>query len=164
MKRKHIAKRGAEQRERQLFLGRKGIIVGGHVAVIPLWGRDRAARVPKAQAWFSRSVGSRRSRIHHRQWKTAEKSRTFVSYILRLVKACAVWWYKLSACFSEHIFDQRDRQLVSRVTACLNIRDHVSMKTGRRNQVQNRPIQCSAQSELAHLSQARVVQFYMRRS
>jgi hypothetical protein len=128
MKGKHIAERGAE-----------------------------AAKSPKAQAQFLRPVGSKRSRTRHRQRQTPAKSRTFVSYIWRFVKAYAILWQKLSACFSEYTFDQRDRVLVSRVATHFNIRDRVSVETGRLNQVPNRPIQCSTRlSELVHLSQARI--------
>lgn len=155
MKGKDITKRSAEQRGRQRFLGRKGIIVSGHLAAIASWSRDQAAEAPKAQTWFLRPVGSRRSRTSHRQRQTAAKSITFVPCIRRFMKAYALLWQKLSACFS----DRRDRVPVSRVTAHFNIRDCVSMKTGRLSPVANRPIQCSPRSELVHLSQTRVDNF-----
>ena len=66
-----------------------------------------------------------------------------MSGIRRLLKAYAILWQKLYACFSEHTFDQGNQVLVSRVAAHLDIRDRVSMKTGRLSQVPNRPIQRS---------------------
>jgi hypothetical protein len=57
------------------------------------------------------------------------------------MKAYAILWQKLYARFSEHTLDQGDRVLVSRVATDLDIRDRVSMKTGRLSQVPNRPIQ-----------------------
>ena len=59
------------------------------------------------------------------------------------MKAYAILWQKLYARFSEHTFDQGNRVLVSRVATHLDIRDRVSMKTGRLSQVPNRPIQRS---------------------
>ena len=79
-----------------------------------------------------------------------------MSGIRRLLKAYAVLWQKFYARFSEHTFDQGNRVLVSRVATDLDIRDRVSMKTGRLSQVPNRPVQRSTPSELVHLSQARI--------
>ena len=80
MKGKDITKRGAEQRGRQRFLGRKGIIVSGHLAAIASWSRDQAAESSTAQTWFLRPVGSRCSRTSHRQRQTAAKSKTFMPW------------------------------------------------------------------------------------
>src|ERR1700691_2293967 len=64
--------------------------------------------------------------------------------IRSFMKAYAILWQKLYAGFSEHTFNQGGRVLVSRVATDLDIRNRVSMKTGRLSQVPNRPIQRSA--------------------
>ena len=64
--------------------------------------------------------------------------------IRNFMKAYAILWQKLYARFSEHTFNQGGRVLVSRVATDLDIRNRVSMKTGRLSQVPNRPIQRSA--------------------
>src|ERR1700733_12247267 len=63
--------------------------------------------------------------------------------IRSFMKAYAILWQKLYAGFSDHTFNQGGRVLVSRVATDLDIRNRVSMKTGRLSQVPNRPIQRS---------------------
>ena len=105
--------------------------------------RAHAAQSPTAQALLLRPIRGKYSRASHKQRQTAAKLPTLMSGIQRLLKAYAILWQKLYACFSEHTFDQGNRVLVSRVAAHLDIRDRVSMKTGRLSQVPNRPIQRS---------------------
>ena len=104
--------------------------------------RAHAAKSPTAAARRLRPIRGKSSRASHKQQQTAAKLPT-LSCIRRLLKAYAILWQKLHACFSEHPFDQANRVLVSRVAAHLDIRDRVSMKTGRLSQVPNRPIQRS---------------------
>jgi hypothetical protein len=54
------------------------------------------------------------------------------------MKAQAILWQKLYACFSKYTVDQVTRVLVPRVATDLDIRDRVSMKTGRLSHVPNR--------------------------
>jgi hypothetical protein len=114
----------------------------------PLWegGHSRAqpAKSPTAQALLLRPIRGEHSRPSHKQRQTAAKLPTLMSGIRRFLKAYAILWQKLYACFSEHTFNQGNRVLVSRVATDLNIRDRVSMKTGRLSQVPKRPIQRSA--------------------
>ena len=105
--------------------------------------RAHAAKSPTAQALFLRPIRGKYSRASHKQRQTAAKLPTLMSGIRRLMKAHAILWQKLYARFSEHTFDQGNRVLVSRVATHLDIRDRVSMKTGRLSQVPNRPIQRS---------------------
>ena len=116
--------------------------------------RAHAAKSPTAQAQFLRPIRGKYSRASHRQRQTAAKLTTFMTGIRRFMKAHAILWQKLYARFSEHAFDQGNRVLVSRVATHLDIRDRVSMKTGRLSQVPNRPIE-RGPSELVQLSQAR---------
>ena len=109
---------------------------GGH-------SRAHAAKSPTAQALLLRPIRGKSSRASHKQRQTAAKLPTLMSGIRRLLKAYAILWQKLYARFSEHTFDQGNRVLVSRVATHLDIRDRVSMKTGRLSQVPNRPIQRS---------------------
>jgi hypothetical protein len=106
--------------------------------------RAHAAKSPTAQAQFLRPFRAKYSRAaSQRQWQTAAKLTTFMTGIRIFMKTYAVLWQKLYARFSEHTFDQGNRVLVSRVATDLDIRDRVSMKTGRLSQVPNRPIQRS---------------------
>ena len=72
-----------------------------------------------------------------------EKLTTFLAGIRQFMKAYATLRQKLYTRSSEHIFDQGDRVVVSRVATHLDIRDRVSMQAGRLSQVPNRPIQGS---------------------
>jgi hypothetical protein len=115
-----------------------GVITGD-----PRQTHARAAKSSKPQTQLLRRIRGKDSQARHRRRQTAAKSTTFMTGIRRFVKAYAILWQKLYACFSEHTFDQRNRVLVSRVAAHLDIRDRVSMKTGRLSQIPNRPIQRS---------------------
>jgi hypothetical protein len=108
--------------------------------VAPIRGH---AKSPTAQALLLRPIRGKCSRASHKQRQTAAKLPTLLSGIRRLLEAHAILWQKLYACFSEHTLDQGNRVLVSRVAAHLDIRDRVSMKTGRLSQVPNRPVQRS---------------------
>ena len=112
-----------------------------------LWTSDHscahAATSPTAPALLLRPIRGKYSRASHKQRQTAVTLPTLMSGIRRLLKAYAILWQKLYARFSEHTFDQGNRVLVSRVATHLDIRDRVSMKTGRLSQVPNRPIQRS---------------------
>ena len=109
----------------------------------PRHTRAHAAKSSTAQAQCLRPIGRKYSRASHRQRQTAAKLTTFMTGIRRFMKAYAILWQKLYARFSEHTFDQGNRVLVSRVATHLDIRDRVSMKTGRLSQVPNRPIERS---------------------
>ena len=115
------------------------IISLDEAALIRPWtgdhSRAHAAKSSTAQALFLQPIRGKYSRASHRQRQTAAKLPT-----QRLRKAYAILWQKLYACFSEHTFDQGNRVLVSRVATHLDVRDRVSMKTGRLCQVPNRPI------------------------
>ena len=115
-----------------------GVITGD-----PRHTRAHAAKSSTAQALLLRPIRGKYSRASHRQRQTAAKLTTFMTGIRRFMKAYAILWQKLYARFSEHTFDQGNRVLVSRVATHLDIRDRVSMKTGRLSQVPNRPIQRS---------------------
>ena len=115
-----------------------GVITGD-----PRHSRAHAAKSPTAQAQFLRPIRGKYSRASHRQRQTAAKLTTFMTGIRSFMKAYAILWQKLYARFSEHTFDQGNQVLVSRVATHLDIRDRVSMKTGRLSQVPNRPIQRS---------------------
>ena len=116
-------------------------------ALIRLWtgdhSRAHAAKSPTAQALFLRPIRGKYSRASHKQRQTAAKLTTFMTGIRGFMKAYAILWQKLYARFSEHTFDQGNRVLVSRVATDLDIRDRVSMKTGRLSQVPNRQIERS---------------------
>jgi hypothetical protein len=103
-----------------------------------------AAKSSKPQTQYSRPIGRNRRRAGNRQRQIAAKLVTFLTGIRRLINANAILWQKLYACFSEHNFDQGNRVLVHRVATDLDIRDRVSMKTGRLSQVPNRQIERSA--------------------
>ena len=109
----------------------------------PARTRADAAKSSTAQALLLRPIRGKSSRTSHKQRQTAAKLPTLMSDIRRLLKAYAILWQKLYARFSEHTFDQGNRVLVSRVAAHLDIRDRVSMKTGRLSQVPNRQIERS---------------------
>ena len=100
-------------------------------------------QIANAQAQFLQPFRGKYSRCNHRQRQTSAKLTTFMTGIRSFMKAYAILRQKLYARFSEHTFDQGDRVLVSRVATHLDIRDRVSMKTGRLSQVPNRPIQRS---------------------
>lgn len=99
MKSKHVAKRGAKRRERQLFLGRRVIIVSGYQAAIPLWNRAQAAELSKAQAQLSKCSQARP------RGQTAAKF--LVTGIRRVMKAHAILWQKLYARFGTHFRSRR---------------------------------------------------------
>jgi hypothetical protein len=106
--------------------------------------RAHAAKSPTAQALLLRPLRGKHSRATtQRQRQTAAILPTFMSGIRSFMKAYAILRQKLYARFSEHTFDQGNRVLGSRVAAHLDIRDRVSMQTGRLSQVPNRPIQRS---------------------
>jgi hypothetical protein len=106
--------------------------------------RAHAAKSPTAQALLLRPLRGKHSRATtQRQRQTAAKLPTFMSGIRSFMKAYAILRQKLYARFSEHTFDQGNRVLVSRVATDLDIRDRVSMKTGRLSQVPNRQIERS---------------------
>jgi hypothetical protein len=109
---------------------------GGH-------SRAHAAKSPTPQALLLRPVRGKPLRDRHKQRQTVAKQPTLMSCIRTLLKAYAILWQKLYARFSEHAFDQGNRVLVSRVSTHLDIRDRVSMKTGRLSQVPNRQIERS---------------------
>lgn len=140
MKGKRIAKRRAKQRERELFLGGKGIIVGGHEAAIRPWNSAQAAKSSTAQAQFLRPIWGKYSRARHRP-QTAAKLTIFMTGIRTFMKGHAILWQKLHARFSDHTFYHATRVPGSRVATLLDIRDRVSVETGRLSQVPNRPIQ-----------------------
>ena len=122
------------------------IISLDEAALIRLWtGGPSGAHAAKSptQALLLRPIRGKSSRASHKQRQTTTKLPTLMSGIRRLLKAYAVLWQKLYARFSEHTFDQGNRVLVSRVATDLDIRDRISMKTGRLGQVPNRPIQRS---------------------
>jgi hypothetical protein len=102
-----------------------------------------AAKSSKPQTQCSRPIGRNRGRAGNRQRQIAAKLVTFLTGIRRLINANAILWQKLHARFSKYTVDQGNRVLVSRVATDLDIRDRVSMKTGRLSQVPNRPIQRS---------------------
>jgi hypothetical protein len=106
--------------------------------------RAHAAKSPAAKTQHARPFRGKHTLVtSQRQRHTAAKLTTFMIGILRFVKAYAILRQKLHVRSSEHTFDQGKRVLVSRVTTHLDIRDCVSMKTGRLSQVPNRPIQRS---------------------
>ena len=86
-----------------------------------------------------RPIREKHSRASHKQRQTAAKLTTFMTGIRSFMKAHAILWQKLYARFSEHTFHQGNRVLGSRVATDLDVRDRVSMKTGRLSQVPNRP-------------------------
>jgi hypothetical protein len=102
--------------------------------------RAYSTKASTAQALWP--VRGKYSRASHRQRQTPVNLVAFMTGIPRFMKAYAVLWQKLYARFSEHTFDQGNRVLVSRVATHLDVRDCVSMKTGRLSQVPNCPIQC----------------------
>jgi hypothetical protein len=83
----------------------------------------------------------------HEQGQTAAKLTTFATGIRSFIKAYTILWQKLYTRFSEHTFHQGNRVLGSRVATDLDIRDRVSMKTGRLSQAPNRPIQRSTRHQ-----------------
>ena len=132
--------------DRRLFLGGSDariIISLDEAALIRLLtGDHNRAHAAKSstQAQFLRPIRGKYSRASHRQRQTAAKLTTFMTGIRSFMKAYAILWQKLYTRFSEHTFDQGNRVLVSRVATHLDVRDRVSMKTGRLCQVPNRPI------------------------
>ena len=118
------------------------------------YSRAHAAKSPTTQAQFLRPVRVKHSRTGHRQRQVAAKLTTFMTVIRSFIKAHAIPWQKLYARFSEHTFDQGNRLLVSRVATHLDIRDRVSMKTGRLSRVPNHPIE-RGPSDLVHVPRAR---------
>jgi hypothetical protein len=133
----------AQTRERKFFprrFGRANDRERDEAAPIRLGTSDRSharAQSPTAQAPLSRPNRGKSSRASPKQRRTAAKLPTLMIGIWRLLKAYAVLWQRLYACFSGYTFDQ------SRVAAHLDIRDRVSMKTRRLSQVPNRQIERS---------------------
>jgi hypothetical protein len=127
------------------------IISLDEAALIRLWtggpSGAYAAKSPTAQALLLRPIRGKYSGAGHRRRQTATKLTTFMTGIRSFMKAYAILWQKLYGHFSEHTFDQGNRVLVSRVATHLDIRDRVSMKTGRLSQVPNRPIQRSTRHQ-----------------
>jgi hypothetical protein len=123
------------------------IISLDEAALIRLWtggpSGAHAAKSPTAQAQFLRPIRGKSSRAGHRQRQASANLATFMTDIRRFTKTYAILWQKLYARFSENTFDQGNRVLGSRVATDLDIRDRVSVKTGRLSQVPNRPIQRS---------------------
>jgi hypothetical protein len=93
--------------------------------------RAHVAKSSTAQTPRLRLIGRQQSRRGHRQQQNAENFTAFMTAIRRFMKAYAILWRKLYARFSEHTVDQGNRVPVSRVATDLDIRDRVSMKTGR---------------------------------
>jgi hypothetical protein len=109
----------------------------------PLRTCAHVAKSATAQTPRLRLIGRPDSRSGHRRQQAAENFTAFMTAIRRFMKAYAILWRTLHARFSEYAVDQANRVLVSRIAAHLDIRDRVSMKTGRLSQVPNRPIQRS---------------------
>jgi hypothetical protein len=107
----------------------------------PRHTRGHAARSSTAQAEHLRGKYSRAS--SQRQRQIAAKLTTFMTGIRNFMKAYAILGQKLYTRFSKHTFNQGGRVLVSCVATNLDIRNRVSMKTGRLSQIPNRPIQRS---------------------
>jgi hypothetical protein len=114
-------------------------------ALIRLWTGDpspaRAAKSPTARAQFLRPIRGKSSRASREQRQAATKSMILTTGIRAFMKACAILSQKLYSRFSERTFHRGNRALVSRVATDLDIRDRVSMKTGRLSQVPNRQIE-----------------------
>jgi len=102
-----------------------------------------AAKSSMAQAPRLRPGGRKSSRTSHRRRRTAAKLTTFMAGVGRSMKPFAILWQKLHARFSEHIFNQGSRVVVSRAATHLGVRGRVSMKTGCLSQIPNRPIERS---------------------
>jgi hypothetical protein len=169
---------------RRLFIGGsdvRGIVSGEEAALVRRWHeqnvqvkfqsslgvitedarhtRGHVARLSTAQAEHLRPLQGKYSRTtSQRQRQTAAKLTTFMTGIRRFMKAYAILWQKLYTRFSEHTFNQGGRALVSCIVTDLDIRNRVSMKTGRPKPSPNRPIQRSTRHpEFVQLSQARTV-------
>jgi hypothetical protein len=115
----------------------------GVITEDPRHTRGHVAKWSMAHALRLRPVRGKYSRASNRQQRTAAKLPPLMIDIRSLLKAYAILWQKLYARFAERPFHQGNRVLVSRVATDLDIRDRVSMKTGRLSQVPNRPIQRS---------------------
>jgi hypothetical protein len=146
-----ITRQYAQPPERRLFLGgsdARATMSVDETALVRLWTGDHTlthiAKSPMAHPEFLPPIGGKYSRACHRQRQPAAKLTTFTTGIRSFLKAYAILWQKLYARFSEHAFNQGSRVLVSCVATDLDIRNRVSMKTGRLSQVPNRPIQRSA--------------------
>jgi hypothetical protein len=112
--------------------------------------RTHARKSSTAKALLLRPIRGKHSRARQKQWQTAAKLTTLTG-IRSFMKAHAILWQKLYARFSGCTFHRGNRVLVSRVATDLDIRDRVSMKTGRLGQVPNRST--AAPSEFVRLSQ-----------
>ena len=124
------------------------VISWDEAALIRLWtgghSRVHGAISPTAQAQFlRRSEQVLAVTASYGQRQIAAKLTTFMAGVQIFMKTYAVMWQKLYVRFSEHAFDRGNQVLVSRVATDLDIRDRVSMKTGRLSQVPNCPIQRS---------------------
>jgi hypothetical protein len=126
MEGKHIAERRVQQREPQL------------AELIRLSSRAHAAKSSTPQAQCLRPIDGKYLRASHRHRQTDAKSTGFKS-IRTIMKAYAILWQKLRARFSEHAFDQGNRVPGSHIATHFDVRDRVSMKTGRLSQVPNHP-------------------------
>jgi hypothetical protein len=149
------------RKHRRQFIGGSDtrIIIGlDEAALIRLWtgghSRAHAAKSPMAHALFLRPLRCKYSRASHRQRQTAAKLTTFMTSIRGPLKAYPILRQKLYARFSERTFHQGNRVLVSRVATHLDIRDRVSMKTGRLSRVPNHPIE-RGPSDLVQVPRAR---------
>jgi len=142
---------------RRLFIGGsdvRGIVRGEEAALVRLWheqnvqvksqrslglitedarpSRGHVARLSTAQAEHLRPLQGKYPRAtSQRKRQTAAKLTTFMTGIRSFMKAYAILWQKLYTRFSEHTSNQGGRALVSCVVTDLDIRDRVSMKTGR---------------------------------
>jgi hypothetical protein len=121
---------GDEQKVQMKSKRRLGVISGE-----PRDARAHAAKSSTAQARCKRRHGVKYTRASHRRRRTAAKLTTFTTFIRRFMKAYAILRQKLYASLSEHTFDHGDRVLGSRVATHLDIRDRVSMQSGRLSQV-----------------------------
>jgi hypothetical protein len=98
-------------------------------------------------------IRSKYSRPNHRQRETAKRFRAPKNGLRSFVKAYAVLWRNFNTIFSEYTFDQGNRVVVSRVATDFDIRDRVSMQTGRPSRVPNHPIE-RRPSDLVQLPRA----------
>ena len=97
---------------------------------------SQAAKSSRAQAPDLRPDG-RYSRSRHGQRHTTANFAAFRTLIRRFMRACAIPRQRLYARYSEHTSDQGNRVLGCRVAAHLDVRNRVSMQTGRLGQIPN---------------------------
>jgi hypothetical protein len=104
----------------------------------PPRSRAQATKSATAQAQRSRPIRGKCSRVGHRQWQTSAIFTTFMTGVRTIMKAYAILWQKLYACFSERTFDQGNQVLVSCAATHLDIRDCVFDEDRSSSQVPNR--------------------------